>query len=112
MKTSHAKKTESNPITPAGNPGPRAIQSIRRGGKIGQIANNLASRKIIPNPFVLCLPGATRSYAPGTHEKSNECFRLQLMSASGPKRTSLVAPHMSAFGGKVDMPGCTAHVCF
>jgi hypothetical protein len=26
------------------------------------------------------------------------------MSAFGPKRTSLVAPHMSAFGGKVDIP--------
>ena len=26
----------------------------------------------------------------------------RLMSASGPKRTSLVAPHMSAFGGKAD----------
>src|SRR5262245_37194615 len=26
-----------------------------------------------------------------------------LMSAIGPKRTSLVAPHMSAFGGKADM---------
>jgi hypothetical protein len=25
------------------------------------------------------------------------------MSAYGPKRTSLVAPHMSAFGGKADM---------
>src|SRR5262249_45672358 len=25
------------------------------------------------------------------------------MSASGPKRTSLVAPHMSAFGGKADI---------
>ena len=25
------------------------------------------------------------------------------MSAIGPKRTSLVAPHMSAFGGKADM---------
>ena len=25
------------------------------------------------------------------------------MSAFGPKRTSLVAPHMSAFGGKADM---------
>ena len=30
------------------------------------------------------------------------------MSAIGPKRTSLVAPHMSAFGGKADMAvlGC------
>src|SRR5262252_7886065 len=29
------------------------------------------------------------------------------MSAFGPKRTSLVAPHMSAFGGKADVPlGC------
>ena len=26
------------------------------------------------------------------------------MSAFGTKRTSLVAPHMSAFGGKADMP--------
>jgi hypothetical protein len=26
------------------------------------------------------------------------------MSAIGPKRTSVAAPHMSAFGGKVDMP--------
>jgi hypothetical protein len=25
------------------------------------------------------------------------------MSAFGPKRTSLAAPHMSAFGGKADM---------
>jgi hypothetical protein len=28
------------------------------------------------------------------------------MSAIGPKRTSLVAPHMSAFGGKADMTLC------
>ena len=34
------------------------------------------------------------------------------MSAIGTKRTSLFAPHMSAFGGKADMPFCTAHVCF
>jgi hypothetical protein len=27
------------------------------------------------------------------------------MSAIGPKRTSLAAPHMSAFGGKADMVG-------
>jgi len=33
-------------------------------------------------------------------------------SAFGPKRTSLVAPHMSAFGGKADMPFCVANVCF
>jgi len=26
------------------------------------------------------------------------------MSAIGPKRTSVFAPHMSAFGGKADMP--------
>ena len=33
------------------------------------------------------------------------------MSAFGPKQTSLVAAHMSAFGGKADMPfailGCS-----
>ena len=38
-----------------------------------------------------------------------------LMSAIGPKRTSLVAPHMSAFGvaigGKADMTYCAAYVC-
>ena len=34
------------------------------------------------------------------------------MSAIGPKRTSLVAPHMSAFGGKADMTFCDAHVRF
>src|SRR5512132_1608224 len=28
------------------------------------------------------------------------------MSAIGPKRTSLAAPHMSAFGGKADMTVC------
>jgi hypothetical protein len=28
------------------------------------------------------------------------------MSAYGPKRTSLVAAHMSAFGGKADMAFC------
>jgi len=28
------------------------------------------------------------------------------MSAFGPKRTSLVAPHMSAFGGKADITVC------
>ena len=32
------------------------------------------------------------------------------MSAIGTKRTCRVAPHMSAFGGKADMPFCTAHV--
>jgi hypothetical protein len=28
------------------------------------------------------------------------------MPAIGPEQTSLVAPHMSAFGGKADMTGC------
>jgi hypothetical protein len=32
------------------------------------------------------------------------------MSASGTKRTSAGALHMSAFGGKADMPFCTANV--
>ena len=36
----------------------------------------------------------------------------RLMSAIGTKRTSLVAPHMSAIGGKADMTFCAAHVCF
>jgi ABC-type uncharacterized transport system substrate-binding protein len=32
------------------------------------------------------------------------------MSAIGPKPTSQVAPHMSAFGGKADMAYCSANV--
>jgi len=31
-------------------------------------------------------------------------FFLRAMSAFGPKRTYVAAPHMSAFGGKADMP--------
>jgi hypothetical protein len=34
------------------------------------------------------------------------------MSASGTKRTFRIALHMSAIGGKADMPFCTANVCF
>ena len=34
------------------------------------------------------------------------------MSAIGTSGHRLVALHMSAFGGKADMPFCTAHVCF
>jgi hypothetical protein len=33
------------------------------------------------------------------------------MSAIGPKQTSLVALHMSAFGGEADMRFCGAYVC-
>jgi hypothetical protein len=33
-------------------------------------------------------------------------------STHGPKRTSLVALHMSAFGGKADMTCCAAYVRF
>ena len=33
-------------------------------------------------------------------------------SAIGPKRTSLVAPHMSAFGGKADIGQTSLSVCF
>ena len=35
---------------------------------------------------------------------------LRGMSAFGPKRTSSLAPHMSAFGGKADMTSCGANV--
>ena len=34
------------------------------------------------------------------------------MSAIGTKRTSLVALHMSAFGGKADIGFCAAHLAF
>jgi hypothetical protein len=57
-----------------------------------------------------------------------DCLFRRIRSAIGPKRTSLVAPHMCAFGckadmticgvsafavaigGKADMPFCTAYV--
>jgi hypothetical protein len=40
-------------------------------------------------------------------DSENSALTAALMSAIGPKRTSLVAPHMSAFGGKagIDQPG-------
>jgi len=38
-------------------------------------------------------------------------FYRTVMSVNGPKRTSLVAPQMSAFGGKADMSFCAANVC-
>jgi hypothetical protein len=34
------------------------------------------------------------------------------MSAIGTKRTYRVAPHMSAFGGKADIPFCAANARF
>ena len=34
------------------------------------------------------------------------------MSAIGPKQTSLIARHLSAFGGKADTAYCGANVCF
>jgi hypothetical protein len=34
------------------------------------------------------------------------------MSAFGPKQTSLVAPHMSAFRGKADMDLCAVALTF
>ena len=37
---------------------------------------------------------------------------ISRMSAIGTKRTYRVAPHMSAIGGKADMPFCAAHVRF
>ena len=39
-------------------------------------------------------------------------INLKSAKAIGTKRTSLVAPHMSAIGGKADMTFCTANVCF
>jgi hypothetical protein len=37
-------------------------------------------------------------------------FAALQMSAFGPKRTSVIATHMSAFGGKTDMAFCSANV--
>jgi hypothetical protein len=44
--------------------------------------------------------------------RADEVIEGAAMPAIGPKRTSLVAPHMSAFGGKADMTFCDADVCF
>jgi hypothetical protein len=40
----------------------------------------------------------------------NDSGCCRYMSPFGPERTSLVTPHMSAFGAKADIPSCTAHV--
>jgi len=40
----------------------------------------------------------------------SDLVRKRFLSAFGTKRTSLFAPHMSAIGGKADMPFCTANV--
>ena len=40
------------------------------------------------------------------------CDQMKMMSANGPKQTCASALQMSAFGGKADMPFCTAYVCF
>jgi len=44
--------------------------------------------------------------------QSLELAQLRRMSAIGPKRTSLVAPHMSAFGTKADIPISPRNVYF
>ena len=49
--------------------------------------------------------------AAGSGERRRRGDRIdEPMSAIGTKRTCRVAPHMSAIGGKADMPSCTAHV--
>ena len=48
-------------------------------------------------------------------QRGGDCAKRvarERMSAFGTKRTSTSALHMSAFGGKADMPFCTAYVCF
>src|SRR5262249_19258056 len=45
-----------------------------------------------------------------TRLSNRNSFAALHESAFGPKRTSLVAPHMSAIGGKADMPFCAAYV--
>jgi hypothetical protein len=40
------------------------------------------------------------------HGHEEQTTNPSTVSVSGPKRTSLFAPHMSAFGGKADMACC------
>ena len=47
---------------------------------------------------------------PSLIARADEVIDKCAMSAIGTKRTFLVALHMSAFGGKADMPFCTANV--
>jgi hypothetical protein len=44
-------------------------------------------------------------------QPDHEGVRRVPMSAIGPWQTWITAPHMSAFGGRADMPVCTANVC-
>ena len=48
-------------------------------------------------------PGPRRNPSPDKKPAQGKAYRE---SAIGPKRTSLVAPHMSAFGGKADIAFC------
>src|SRR5262245_56618633 len=50
------------------------------------------------------VPGGSGSFA--RFVSLQALMMLLTLSAIGPKRTSVVAPHMSAFGGKADMTGC------
>jgi len=47
-----------------------------------------------------------------SHFRAMRVKTVGVMSAYGPERTSQVAPHMSAFGGKADNTFCSASVCF
>jgi putative tryptophan/tyrosine transport system substrate-binding protein len=99
-------------------------------GMLKEIAPGLARAALVANPkttaydyYVRNAEAAASSLAievvptqvtnAADIERSIEAFALAalLRSAIGPKRTSLVAPHMSAFGGKADMASCTANVC-
>jgi hypothetical protein len=52
-----------------------------------------------------------KSERPNTRLGAVTFWPSWLMFAIGPKPTSPVAPHMSAFGGKADMIFCGARVC-
>ena len=75
-----------------------------------------ADRYVVPELARRAAQGATRgtaasaahaNQAAGSCEHQNRALaagpEYRIMSAIGTKRTSLVAPHMSAFGGKADM---------
>jgi hypothetical protein len=60
--------------------------------------------------YLNLVPGALFWFAPLQRNRTRSPSRkvgasASSMSAIGPKRTSIAAPHMSAFGGKADIDG-------
>src|ERR1044072_2988382 len=72
---------------------------------LGQLLRSAISEPLVPTPLVLHRKSAMSSFRVALRGKADTCFCTAYVR-SWPLATSLVAPHMSAVGGKADMTGC------